>query len=399
MTTLRTSAMRQEEEMRRAQGLPAQSAAGNALAGPLESLALFSLANQLPSPSSMFESAPSLIGGAAPSLGAAPAAPVGISATSIPAAPASGFSLAGIGRAGNYIAPAAGAFGLFDALSNDREGLRGYLQSGLSGAGLGSYFGKIGAVVGAGLGILGKLGQDLFDSGKSREQKDRDSLRTFLEGQGFLQRNEQGAHINPISGFNWGLDGKNTLTNEAGQQRRRFEVDFNDPRAAQTTAFLDPLGTLMNYQAGINGDQRTNTVGYLVNDALSQGQDPQATALAMYQRYGLSPDQVLQGLTELSQAGKLTQDQFASMTNTVNSLSSPGQAIGGGSYSVPSPIPRMDISMLRAPQDPMSQARDQMTMRQRMPVYNQQTSQPQMPSLFPSRGRKIYQPLLALGGA
>jgi hypothetical protein len=411
MANFRTSAQRQEEQIRAAQGLPSQSS--NTAMSTLGNLGLLNLLNQGSNAlgsfgDGLFSSAPassiSTVGGVS-SIPAGAAIPPGMEGIGTmanggtmvgPAAATPGtFSLSGIGGAGNAILPIAGAFGLYDAIGKDREGARGYLQSGLSGAGMGSFFGPVGAAVGGGLGLLGKLGQDLFDSGKSRTQKERDTLRNFLEGQGFLKV-QNGTHVNPVGGFDWGADGKNTLTNDAGVARRRFEVDFNDPRAAQTTAYLDPLGTLMAYQAGIGGGQRTNAVGYLVNDALSQGQDPQQTALAMYQRYGLSPDQVAQGLQELSQAGQLSPEQFQAMTNTVNSLSSPGQSMGGGSYTIPnSPqIRQLDLSMLQSPQDPLAQSRETMSQRQQMPVYNQG----QMPNLFPSKGRQTYQPLLALGG-
>lgn len=392
----RTSAQRTEEDIRREQGMPAQAPGGNLL-GTLGTLGLLNSLSQS-------SGGGSFLGSLFPS--SSPTSTLEAIGTSMQGGPMmgppaeavmqgmtpSGFPLSGIGSAGNYIAPLAGGLGLYDALSNDREGLRGYLQSGLSGAALGSYFGPAGAAIGAGLGLVGKLGQDLFGSKKPRLQRDRDTLRSFLEGQGFLSRNEQGSHISP-SGFNYGADGGNRLTNEAGQTRRTFEVDFSDPRASQTAALLDPLGTMFSYQSGIGGEQRTNSVGLLVNDVLSQGGDTRSAALDMYRRSGMSPDQILQGIGELGRSGKLTPDQVAVFSNTVNSLSSPGATMGGGGISLPSAPPQIDLSMLKTPQDPMANIQNQ---RQGLPVYNKSLPL----NLFPTRKEQgqRYQPLLALGG-
>jgi hypothetical protein len=88
----------------------------------------------------------------------------------------SGFSLGGIGSSGNYILPAAGAYGMYDVLSSKRGGTgAGALQGLASGAAMGSYFGPWGAAIGGGVGALGSL-----FGGKSRtkvEEERRDALR------------------------------------------------------------------------------------------------------------------------------------------------------------------------------------------------------------------------------
>lgn len=86
---------------------------------------------------------------------------------------ASGFDLAGIGSAGNYYLPAAGAIGTFDLLKNQRTGGRGYLQGAASGAAMGSYFGPWGAVIGAGAGLGMAGANELFDTNKFKTEGNR----------------------------------------------------------------------------------------------------------------------------------------------------------------------------------------------------------------------------------
>lgn len=99
------------------------------------------------------------------------------------AAEASGFELSGIGSSGNYILPAAGAYGLYDLYANRPENVghgSGYLQGAASGAALGSYFGPWGAGIGAGLGIAANA---LGIGGKSRT-KIEEERRQALADQG-----------------------------------------------------------------------------------------------------------------------------------------------------------------------------------------------------------------------
>lgn len=78
-------------------------------------------------------------------------------------------SLGGIGSAGNVILPAAGAFGAYDLIKNDRGPGRGAIQGAASGAAIGSYFGLPGAGIGAGIGGLLGLGKGLMDHKTTKE--------------------------------------------------------------------------------------------------------------------------------------------------------------------------------------------------------------------------------------
>lgn len=82
-------------------------------------------------------------------------------------AAASGWSLGGIGSAGNYFAPALGAFGAYDALTNDYGTGRSAAQMAGSGALIGSYFGM--PWLGAGIGGAIGLGKSLFDQPSTRD--------------------------------------------------------------------------------------------------------------------------------------------------------------------------------------------------------------------------------------
>lgn len=78
-------------------------------------------------------------------------------------------SLGGIGSAGNVILPAAGAFGAYDLIKNDRGPGRGAIQGAASGAAIGSFFPGAGTAIGAGVGGLLGLGKGLMDHKSTKE--------------------------------------------------------------------------------------------------------------------------------------------------------------------------------------------------------------------------------------
>lgn len=100
-----------------------------------------------------------------------------------PAAAESGWSMSGIGSAGNYIAPAAGLAGAYDLWANRPQNVgtgKGYLQGALSGAAMGSYFGGPGIAIGAGLG----LAANAFGIGGESRTKVEEDRRKALADQG-----------------------------------------------------------------------------------------------------------------------------------------------------------------------------------------------------------------------
>lgn len=104
--------------------------------------------------------------------GAVPATPEILSATATPAA-TSGFSLGGIGAAGNYLLPAAGALGAFDVLSHEYGPARSGLEGAASGAAIGSFFPGPGTIIGAGVGGLLGLGKGLMKHETTRERQNK----------------------------------------------------------------------------------------------------------------------------------------------------------------------------------------------------------------------------------
>lgn len=103
-----------------------------------------------------------------------------------PVAPAaqSGWSLGGVGSAGNYLLPVAGGLGAIDLFANERTGTRGALQGAASGAALGSYFGPMGALIGGGVGL---------GAGLLNRFGDKDMWKT--EGNKLRKLSEQGVYV------------------------------------------------------------------------------------------------------------------------------------------------------------------------------------------------------------
>lgn len=398
--TFRTTQDRQEEELRRQQGLRPRS--GNPLGILGQEVVSEGAYDALPDAPDFT----SILGGAGADPGLVgtstlpPGVPIpsgmeqigstanggSIIGNSASLQPTSMFSSSGSLATGGALA---GAYGLYDAIANDREGIRGYGQAMASGAAIGFRLGgPVGAGIGAVAGGLAKASQDLFDSGKSRKQKNRDAFRDLIVERGIATRPEGGDDtlIDLFSGgqFDAGKDGKNRLTNADGTPRRYFEVDLTQPGIGDTISALDPLGTILAYQSGMS-DQRENATGYLVNAVTSQGGTPEQTKnniLDMYRRSGYTPDQIDGMLGELKAAGKINDDQFTNWTNQINAISSGGQTrsinIGGG--SAPAQRPQVDMSLLKAPTDPMAQTKA---------AYDK--SSEQRLSLFPNQ--KTYQTL------
>jgi len=107
--------------------------------------------------------------GASQVAGAAPSVPTGLSGSVVSTTPetAGAFDMAGVGSAGNYLLPAAGAFGAYNLATNDVSPARGVLQGAASGAAIGSGFGGVGAVPGAIIGGTLGLAKSLFGQHES----------------------------------------------------------------------------------------------------------------------------------------------------------------------------------------------------------------------------------------
>lgn len=97
-------------------------------------------------------------------------AAAGAPGTAAGAAAPGAFSIGGIGSAGNYILPAAGAFGAYNLLTTDNGPARGALQGAASGAAIGSGFGGApGALIGAGIGGVLGIAESFLDNPSTKE--------------------------------------------------------------------------------------------------------------------------------------------------------------------------------------------------------------------------------------
>lgn len=157
----------------------------------------------------------------------------------------SGWSMSNIGSAGNYILPAAGAYGLYDLYSNRPENIghgSGYLQGAASGAAIGSYFGPWGAGIGAGAGILANA---FGIGGKSRTKVEEERRQALAD---------QGINV-PFS------DVKEWESNEAFKQSRK-ESDLKGGDIENAASFYGITG----YQ---NADQAKKEA--IAQEAINRG--------------------------------------------------------------------------------------------------------------------------------
>lgn len=160
---------------------------------------------------------------------------------------------------------------------------------------------------------------------------------------------------------------------------------MGSPGIGETISALNPLGVILAYQSG---NPVASTTGMLVNAVTAENGDAgqiKNRILDIYQRSGFTPDQVDEGLKQLAQQGKISNDDLKIYLNSVNSLSSPGQTTslnigGGGGMNIPQPKPQVDMSLLKPPSDPMAQTRA---------AYDQ--AQEKRLQLFPKQ--QGYQPL------
>lgn len=146
------------------------------------------------------------------------------------AAGQSGFTLSGIGAEGNYLLPAAGAFGLYDLFDNKHSGARSLAQGAASGAALGSYFGVPGTVIG---GLLGAAtgGIKKAFQGPSKTDKEQARFKKLYNDKsidGFYDHDQIDA-LNTQIYDQFGVDGRGFVTLQDGR-RIRVNNRFNKSR-------------------------------------------------------------------------------------------------------------------------------------------------------------------------
>lgn len=246
-----------------------------------------------------------------------------------------GVGLAGAGVGAYYGYAANQALG--HVMSDDPEKKkRGYMESALLATG---------PFLGWASPLVSPIDEAL-GSGKDKDQQTRDWARKNFEKTGLTKDNK--LTLADGSQFDVGLDGGARLSGPNGE-RRQFDVDFNDPRAAQTVADLDPLGAI--FGAG-NEKLKTDNTGYFANAALSSG-DPRANTLKMYADVGFTDAQsVIAAIDALVEKGKIKKEMRDIYANSANNLFSgqapaaPAPGLGGmgalgASASAPAATPQV----------------------------------------------------------
>lgn len=254
-------------------------------------------ASKIPNPFN-YGSIPEMVGPAPELVG--PVAPVATEAISPWAA-------SGIGSAGNYILPAAGAVGALDLGIRRPGGVAGAAEGAASGAAMGSYLGPWGAGIGAGVGAL--YGGFNKATGKDQDQIARDNMRSALQEHGFI---DQGYNLTLADGkpFNMGMDGGATIPNWDGKGARPYyNTDTSNPMTHQTVGWVNPIAELL---AGKNDKLRSDLAGYLTNAATSNAstlEGVRSNVMTMMQKLGLDETKMRQGLGAMLQSGEITQQE------------------------------------------------------------------------------------------
>lgn len=147
----------------------------------------------------------------------------------------------------------------------------------------------------------------MFGSGKDKDQLARDSVRKSLLDKGFIDQDYNLSLLNGTK-FDIGKDGGDP----------QYNVDFSRPNAAQAVAWANPLAALIT-----GGDKKlTNDfAGYLANAAYSDDAKTLRDNIAnLYQKYGVSPDQIDEFMDNLSAQGVISQQDAAIHKANIDSL-------------------------------------------------------------------------------
>lgn len=165
----------------------------------------------------------------------------------------------------------------------------------------------------------------MFGSGKDSDQLARDSVRQTLLDKGFIDQDYNLSLLNGTK-FDIGKDGGDP----------QYNVDFSRPNAAQAVAWVNPLAALIT-----GGDKKlTNDfAGYLANAAYSDDAKTLRDNIAnLYQKYGITPDQMDEYMDALASEGVITQQDAAIHKANIDSLTRPNDyGVIGKQPSAPQP--------------------------------------------------------------
>lgn len=250
------------------------------------------------------------------------------------AAGTSGSSM--LGTIGTGAAIAGGLYGAYqlgeNLTDNRKDGKGGAMAGAAVGAGstaaygayVGSAVGPVGTVIGMVIGALVGLGLGQIGGNKDVDQLKRDAIRDYLKGKGILDDSYTLKRPDGTS-FDMGKDGDAMLPNkgenlDGKKERRYFDVDFSDERAAEIIGQVAPLAAIIGGQ-----DQkiRDDLTGYFVNYVLGSG-DPRANVAALYKLHGMDKAAAWQAINDAQSGEHIDPGEGDILRNGLN------QAFGGG---------------------------------------------------------------------
>lgn len=235
----------------------------------------------------------------------------------------------GIGaNASKFLGGVGAAYSAFDLLKNwgKNDPISGAVQGATTGAYIGSVVPGIGTLIGGAVGGLIGLASGLFGgSGKSKEQKLRDSFRDNLEQLGVLDGNHC-VNLADGSKYNCGYDGGHKYTNLDGTQRGAFEIDFKNPLASQVIGWANPV-----IDALTGGDPMLKVafVGYVTNAATSNAttlEEARQNVLSIFSNMKVGMQDVVGALTSMTQQGKLPKSTYDAYINGLQTLGRPASS-------------------------------------------------------------------------
>lgn len=166
-----------------------------------------------------------------------------------------------LGKAVPYLGLIEGGFGMFKNFG-DRDPVGGASNGMAIGASIGSIFPVVGTAIGSVVGAVAGALMGCIQSGKHKDQKQRDTVRAALQDAGVIDKN----YTLPLadgSRYDIGKDGGKRA--EFGGLRP-YEIDFTRPFAHEATAMGLEIAKLFS-----NGNQKIESdfAGYFANAAMS----------------------------------------------------------------------------------------------------------------------------------
>lgn len=235
---------------------------------------------------------------------------------------AEGFGSAfGGATAGKILGGVGAAYSAYSLFKNWGKGdiAGGAINGAATGAYIGSVVPGVGTAIGAVVGGLLGAASGLFKTGKHKDQVARDGVREALINNGLLT-NDYKLTLANGSNYDIGKDGGFKLINVDGTTRHAYDVDFQNPLAAQTVGMAQSFVSVM-----LGGDKKLSSdfTGYVVNAALSNAStidEARANLLSIFKQFKLAPEGVLQGISSMIQSGVVTQDVGLAYANGLRDL-------------------------------------------------------------------------------